>query len=100
MDVVASFVPDGQAPIAMEPGVRAPDDPATDAQAAAMRRPPTGQDRDDALGVEAIAMRLGVIAAVALERIRATAGPAAPAADGRQRGDQRIELRDVVDVGR
>jgi hypothetical protein len=100
MDIVASFVPDGEAAIAMKPCVRAFDDPATDAQAAAMRRPPTGQDRDDALRVEAIAMGLGVVAPVALEGIRTAAGPAAPAADGGQCGDERIELGDVIDVGR
>jgi hypothetical protein len=74
MDIVASFVPDREAAIAMEPGVRAFDDPAADAQAAAIRRPPTGQDRDDALSVEAIAMGLGVVASVALEDTRAAAG--------------------------
>jgi hypothetical protein len=45
-------------------------------------------------------MGLGVIASVALEGIRAAAGPAAPAADGGQAGDKRIELGDVVDIGR
>jgi hypothetical protein len=68
MDIVTSFVPNREAAIAMEPGVRAFDDPATDAQAAAMRRPPTGQDRDDALRVEAIAMGLGVACAPTIER--------------------------------
>ena len=82
MDIVASFVTNREAAIAMEPGVRAFDDPATDAQAAAMQRPPPGQDRDDALCKEAIAMRLRVVASVALEGIRAAAGSAAPAADG------------------
>ena len=100
MDIVASFVPDREAAIAMEPGVRAFDDPATDAQAAAIRRSPPGQDRDDALCKEAIAMGLGVVASVALEGIRAAAGPAAPAADGGQGGNERIELGDVVDIGR
>jgi hypothetical protein len=98
MDIVAAFVAHGQAAIAMEPRMRAFDDPAMAAQAAAMRRAATGKDRDDALGGEAIAVGLGVVAAVTLERPGATAGPAAPAADGRQGGDQRIELRDVVDV--
>ena len=45
-------------------------------------------------------MGLGVVASVALEGIRAAAGPPAPAADGGQRGDERIELGDVIDVGR
>jgi hypothetical protein len=100
MDIVASFVPDGEAAIAMEPRVRTFDDPARDTQAAAMGRPPTGEDRDDALGVQTIAMGLGVIAPVALEDVRAAAGPAAPAADSGHGGDERVELGDVVDVGR
>ena len=49
MDIVASFVPDREAAITMEPGVRPFNDPATNAQAAAIGRSPTGQDRDDAL---------------------------------------------------
>jgi len=100
MDIVASFVPDREAAIAMEPGVRAFDDPATDAQAATRRRSPPGQDRDDALCLEAIAMGLRIVTSVALEGLGAAPGPAAPAADGGQRGDERIELGDVVDVGR
>jgi hypothetical protein len=100
MDIVASFVPDREATIAMEPRVRAFDDPATDAQAAAIRRSPPGQDRDDALCKEAIAMGLRIVAPVALEGIRTAAGPAASATDGGQRGDERIELGDVIDVGR
>jgi hypothetical protein len=100
MDIVASFVPDREAAIAMEPGVRAFDDPATNAQSAAVRRSPPGQNRDDALCKEAIAMRLGVVTSVALEGIRAAAGPAPPAADSGQRGDERIERGDVVDIGR
>jgi hypothetical protein len=73
----SSSIANREAAIAMEPGVRAFDDPATDAQAAAIRRPPPGQDRDGALGMETIAMGLRVVAAVALEGIRAAAGPAA-----------------------
>src|ERR1700719_1382305 len=65
MDIVASFVPDREAAIAMEPGVRAFDDPATDAQAATRRRSPPGQDRDDALCLEAIAMGLRIVTSVA-----------------------------------
>jgi hypothetical protein len=100
MDIVAALVPDREAATAMEPGVRTFDDPATDAQAAAIRRSPPGQDRDDALCQEAIAMGLGVVSSVALEGIRAAAGLAAPAADGGQGRDVRIEFGDVVDIGR
>ena len=99
MDIGATFVADGEAAKAMEPRVRAFDDPAEDAEAAAVRRSAPREDRDDALRAQPVAMRLGVVAAIALDHIGPAPGPAAPAADRRQRGDERIELRDVVDVG-
>ena len=99
MNVVAALVADGEAAVAMQPRVGTFDHPARHAQTAAMRRLTTGQDGRDALGGEAIPVGLRVIAAVALEGIGAATGPAAPATDGGQRGDERIELGDVVDVG-
>ena len=100
MDVVASFVANGETPIAMEPRVRPFDNPATDAQAAAIRRSATSEDRDNALGMQAIAVRLRVVAPIALERIGAAARPAGPSAYRRQGSDEWIELSDVIDVGR
>lgn len=50
MDIVEAFVAHGQTAMAMEPRMRAFDNRAIDAQAAAMRRAATGEDRDDALG--------------------------------------------------
>ena len=44
-------------------------------------------------------MRLRVVASVTLKHARAALGAPGPAAHGGQRGDQRIELRDVVDIG-
>ena len=98
MDVRATFVAHREATKAMQPGVRPFDHPAEDAEAAAVRRAAPREDRDDALRSEPVAMRLGVVAAIALDHIGPTPGPAATSPDRRQRGDERIELRNVVDV--
>ena len=98
MDVVATFVTDREAAEAMEPGVRTFDHPAQAAEAAAMRRAPSGQDGDDALGAEAIAMRLRVVPSIALDDARLAPRATAAPAHGRERGDERVELRDVIDV--
>ena len=99
MDIRASFVADREAAKAMEPGDRPFDDPAHDAEAAAVRGAPARDDGDDPLREQPIAMRLRVVAAIALEDAGAAAGTATPAAHGGERGDQWIELRDVVHVG-
>ncbi len=99
MDIGAALVADGQTAKAVEPRERAFDDPPTDAETAPMRRPAPREDGDDATGPETVAVRLGVIAAVALERVGFPARAPAPAAHSRQRLDHRVEVRDVVDVG-
>ena len=99
MDIGAALVPDGEPAKPMEPGDRAFDDPATRAQPAAVWGPALRQDRNDPPGPEPVAVGLGVIAAIALERPGLAAGAAAPPADGRQRVDHRIEVGDVIDVG-
>ena len=63
MDIVASFVPDREAAIAMEPGVRAFDDPATDPQAAAIRRSPA---RDSSAGAPGGLFNIAHIKIIAL----------------------------------
>ena len=83
----------------MEPGQRAFDNPAPPAEATAMRCPAFRQLRLDAAAVEGIAVRLRIIAAVALHEIRLPPGAAGPAAHGRHRVHQRQELRDVIPVG-
>ena len=82
----------------MKPGVRTFDHPAEDAEAAAVRRSAAREDRDDALRPQPVAMRLGVVAAIALDHIGPTPWPPATSPNRRQRGDERIELHDVVDV--
>lgn len=84
----------------MKPRVRAFDDPAKDAQTAAVWCAALGEHGNDALCTQPVAMRLGVVAAIALEDTGATSRTAAAPADRRQRGDQRIQLRDVIDVRR
>jgi hypothetical protein len=100
MDIGAAFVADGEATKAMEPGHRALDDPARDAKTTAVRCATTGEDGGNPLRAQADAMRVGVVAAVALQGVGFS--PRAPrlATDRRQRGDHGIELGDVVDVGR
>jgi hypothetical protein len=100
MDIGAAFVADGEAAEAMQPRDRALDHPAADAEPAAMRRPAPCEDRRDAMGPQAITVRLRVIAAVALQGTRLAARPPASASYGGQCLDERVQLRDVVDVGR
>ena len=100
MDVGAALIADGEAPEAMEPRQGAFHHPATAAKTAAVRCAPTREDRGDAARPQTGAVRLGIVAAVALQR--AGLAPRAPtlAAHGGQRLDHRVEVRDVIDVGR
>lgn len=83
----------------MEPGQRALDDPARPAEATAMFGPAFRQLRLDAAAVEGVAVRLRIVAAVALHEIRLPPRAAGPAAHGRHRVHQGQELRDVMPVG-
>ncbi len=98
MDVGASLVAHDQAAKAMEPREGAFDDPAGHAQSTIMRRAAAREHCEDAFGAQPIAMRLRVIPAVALQHIGATARSTPSPPNGREGPDQRIELRDVVDV--
>ena len=96
MDMVAAFVSNGQAAVAMEPCVGALSHPAIDSQPTAMPRPATSEGRDGSLGIEAIAMGLGIVAAITFAHIWASAvRPRRPRTPG-QRGHEWIEPRDVV----
>lgn len=99
MDVGAALVAHGEAPETLQPCDGALDYPPTDTEAAAMWGASAGEDRNDAARPQPVPVRLGVIAAVTLERIGFPAGSSAPPAHGRQRLDYRVEVRDVVDVG-
>ena len=99
MDIGASFVADGESAEAMQPGDRPFNDPSRDAETTSVRGAAAREDGDDALREQSVAMRLRVVAAIALEHAGAAAGTAAPTAHGGQGRDQRIQVGDVVDVG-
>src|SRR6202521_2610755 len=99
MHIRASFVAHGKSAETMEPRNRALNDPPHDAEATAVGRAAAREDRHDPLREQPIAMRLRIVAAIALEDAGAAARPPAPAADRGERGDERIQLRDVIDVG-
>ena len=98
MDIRTPFVADRQAAEPMEPRDRPFDHPPQNAEAAPVRRAAAREDGDDPLRVQSVAMRLGVVAAIALEHVGPAPGTSAPAADRRKRGDERVELGDVVDI--
>ena len=78
MDIGTAFVADGQAAKPVEPGDRALHDPSAHAEPTAVRRPTPGEHRHDSTSPEAIAVRLGIVAPIPLQRIGATSGPARP----------------------
>ncbi len=99
MDVGPALVTQREAAKAMEPRQGAFDHPAQDAEAAAVRTPGLRDDGENALSGEARVAGGGPIRAITLDDARlAPRTPTAPG-DGRQRGDERFELGDVVDVG-
>jgi len=100
MYVGAAFVADGEAAKAMEPGHCALDDPAGDAEAAAVRRATTRKHGGNALRAQADAMRFGVVAPIPLQRVGLSTRATRLATDRRQRGHHGIEMGDVIDVGR
>lgn len=83
----------------MQPRQRALDDPPEHAETAAVRAARLGDHDRDALGLQARVTRRRPVGAIPLEHVGAAARAARAAADRRQRGDQRFELGDVVDVG-
>lgn len=99
MDTRAPLIPHVEAAKLMEPGQRAFDDPARPTETTPMLGPTLRQLRLDASAVERIAVRLRIVAAVALDEARLAPGAAGKAAHGRHRVHQRQELRDVVPVG-
>jgi hypothetical protein len=81
VDIRTALVADGETPEAMQPRERAFDHPPTHAQATPVRCASFGEDRDDAARPETVAMGLGIVAAIALERVGPLTRPAAPAAN-------------------
>ena len=99
MDTRATFIPHVEATELMEPGQRALDDPARPAEATAMLGPAFRQLRFNAAAVEGVAMRLRIIAAVALHQVRLAPRPARSTAQWRNAVDEGQQLGDVVTVG-
>jgi len=66
----AAFVPHGQSAKTMQPSDGALDDPARAAQATAVRSAALGQLRGDAAREQLVAMRLRIVATVALDELR------------------------------
>ena len=99
MHIGAAFIANGQAAEPMEPGDGPFDDPATNPEPATVRGPAAGQNRRDAARLEPVAVRLRVVTAITLQRVGFASGTPPPPADGGERGDHRVEVGDVVDVG-
>ena len=98
MDMGISFVSNFQAPEGVEPSNRALHDPARFAESTAVRRADLGKHGRDAALAQALSVWLGTVAPVALDNLRLAQRAAVLSANGRNRLDQRIELRDVVAV--
>ncbi|AIV32124.1 hypothetical protein NI25_00060 [Streptomyces sp. CCM_MD2014] len=82
----------------MEPGDRALDDVAEDAQAGAVWLAPSGDHGPDAALPELAAVDVVVVAAVGQQSVRPPAGPADPARDGRDLVEEGQQLGDVIAV--
>ncbi len=82
----------------MQPGMRAFDDPAIFAKAAAMFGTALGDHRLDTAIAQRASMSLRVVTAIGVDHTRSLQWVAAQSANRRNRVDQRQQLRDVVDV--
>ena len=99
MDTVAPFVANIQATKAMQPGQRPFNHPSCAPKPAAVRCPPLRELGLNPTAMQLVAMRLRIVAAVALDQARFADGRARQAAQRRDGVDQRQQLRDVVPVG-
>ena len=93
-----SFISNLQAPERVEPSNGALHDPARFAESAAVRRADLGKHGGDAAPAQALPVWLGTVAPVALDDFRLAQRTSVLSANGRNRLDQCIELRDVVAV--
>jgi len=99
MNIGATFVTDAQPTVLEQPRDGSLDDPTVDTQSTAVLGPTPCQGRRDMALTQLPTVRLRVIGPVPLDTIRAPAGPSDLARDGRNRIDQRQQLRDVVAIG-
>ena len=98
MHVCVSFVANLESSERMKPSNGTFDNPAGFAEAAAMRRADFGKQGGDATLAQALPVRLGTVAPVALNNLRFAQRTSAFSSNGRNSFDQRIELRDVVAI--
>ena len=99
MDVAAPFVAEPEPAVLVEPGERSLHDPALAAESRAVRGALVGDDRRDLACAQPGFGRFGVVAAVAEQRAGTAPRPAGFAAHGRDRLDERQQVREVVPVG-
>lgn len=100
MDTGSAFVAHRQASKPMQPREGAFDDPPGAAQAAAVRRAALGELRPDTTPLQLVAVRLGIVPAIALHEAGLTCGAARATAQLRHRIHQGEQLRDVVPIRR
>lgn len=100
MHTSPSFVSHGEAAISMQPSQGPLHHPARPAQAAAVRRAALGQQRANPPTTEFVPVPLGIVAPIALHDPRPAPRRARTPAEGRNRVDQRQQLRDVMPVRR
>ena len=100
MNTGATLVADGQSTKSMQPGDGPLDYPARAAQPAPMRSAALGELRGNATSQELVAVRLRIVAAVALDQLRFADRSTGPSLQRRYRIDQGQQLGDVVTMRR
>ncbi len=98
MHVCVSFVANLEPSECMKPGKGTFDEPSRFTEAAAMRRTDFGKQGRDAAFAQVLSVWLGTIAPVAQNNFRFAQRTSAFSSNGRNRLDQRIELRAVVAI--
>jgi len=100
MDARASLITDGQTTEAMQPRHRTLHHPSRTSQAAPVRRPASCELRLDPTAVQGVAVRLGIVGAIALDQPGLPTRTAGRPAQAREGVDERQQLGDVVAIGR
>lgn len=98
MDLGQPFVPDAQSAKLVQPGERALDDPPIHSEPTAMRGTALGKHRCDPTGAQAVAVRFGIIATIAVDALGFAAGAAPLPSDRGNSVDEWNELGHVVCV--
>lgn len=98
MNVSTALETNAETTEVMQPGMRAFNDPAIFAKAAAVFGAALGDHRLDTAIAQRFSMSLGVVSAIGVDHTRSVQRVAAQSANRRDRIDQWQQLRDVVDV--